>query len=136
MLGSLFFLFALLILGYVWKYRVHVHLNIEITSSRKGEARSGEARKNSRPRKTAMACGTQIGNRPVTGSQNGPGGRLSESRPVPIDSVVWGDISSALENLGAPKHRARAAAEHVVRNWPDASFDVQFREALKELQAA
>ena len=143
--AALFFI-SLAILFFILRYRVHVHITWTPPASpvrqsrvkgRRAEAQVGTLKPTAmtRPALTRMAAGARMGNRPVTGSPNGAGGRLPESRPVPIDSVVWGDIASALENLGAPKHRAKAAAQHVARNWPDAGFDEQLRQAFREVAA-
>jgi hypothetical protein len=56
------------------------------------------------------------------------------TRPVQFqETTPIMDIASALQNLGAKKARALAAAEHACRNYPEAGFEEQFRVALREV---
>lgn len=124
----LFFTAALVILYFVVRHRVHVHIYIEF-AGRDRLLHDG-------PRSAARK------------RQSGKGGRRAESsddrvnstattRPAQLqETTPIQDLQSALVNLGAKPHRAKAAAQHVYRNWPDAGFEAQFREALKEVQAA
>jgi Holliday junction resolvasome RuvABC DNA-binding subunit len=100
------FLASCAILYYVVRYRVHVHIEFSDSPSRQRVKKGRRAERSESTPTTATAM----------------------TRPDPSN-----DLSSALVNLGAKPHRARAAAQHVVRNWPDAGFDEQLRAALKEV---
>lgn len=108
MLSSILFFTSLAILFYVIRYRVHVHIEISSSPSRQRvKGRRAEAR-------NEVAAPT------------------AKTRP---DFSRVQEISSALVNLQAKPGRAKAAAEHVVRNWPNLSFEQQVWEAVKEVQA-
>jgi hypothetical protein len=111
MFSSACLLFSLAILYFVLRYRVHIHINV--TSSR----HSSEARKGLRAADSSSSFGPTAMTRPA-------------------ESVVLGDIASALVNLGAPKAQAKAAAIRAVREHPDADFNLQFSVALQEVGRA
>ena len=113
MFSALLFITSAFILWYVIKYRIHVHVTIE-GSRGKGRVKSGRRAE-------------ERGMNPPT-AKTRPA-NFQETTPVL-------DIQSALVNLGCKPHRARAAAEHVTRNWPEKDFDAQLRAAIQEVQAA
>ena len=104
------------ILFFILRYRVHVHITWTPPASPVRQ-----------PRVKGRRAEAQVGTLKPTA--------MTRPALTEIDSVVWGDIASALENLGAPKHRAKAAAQHVARNWPDVGFDEQLRQAFREVAA-
>jgi hypothetical protein len=137
MFSSACLLASLAILFYVLKYRVHVHVTYTPSSRRKGEARKGV------PAVTRSGDPSLSGRRAEASLRQKSLQPTAMTRPVHPESVVWGDqettpildIQSALVNLGAKPKRAKAAAEHVLRNWPDADFSTQLRAALQEVAA-
>ena len=122
--NTLLFLLSSAILWYVIKYRIHVHVTISTSSrgplsSARKPGRRAEA--NRRPDQFERATAT------VPTAKTRPA-NSQETTPVL-------DIQSALVNLGCKPHRARAAAEHVTRNWPEKDFDAQLRAAIQEVAA-
>lgn len=112
--NALLFFSSAFILWYVIKYRIHVHINIS----------------NSRcPLSSARKTGRRAAAR---------GSLLPTAKTRPVNSQETTpvlDIQSALVNLGCKPHRARAAAEHVTRNWPEKDFNSQLRAAIQEVAA-
>ena len=139
--GSILFLASAAILYYVLRYRIHIHIEISHASawgspgrSRRAEFDSPAEASSSPSRQRVKASG--VVTRTRGGELRAPDDRVrSTATTRPAISRVQ-DITSALVNLQAKPQRAKAAAEHVVRNWPDADFDTQFRAAVKEVQAA
>lgn len=120
MFSTLCLIITSAILFFILKYRVHVHVTYTPTSSRV-TARKG--------RRAEEATGTDARTR------HGPALPQAMTRPAKDPgSIVWGDITSALVNLGAPKAKAQAAAQKAVRQFPD-SFDDQLRAAIQEVAA-
>lgn len=136
MFSSACLLVSAVILFYVFKYRVHVHVTYTRTKSR----RVGSPSRKSGRMVASDVCG---GDLEFSGNRQSRESLHTAVAPVHPESVVWGDqettpildIQSALVNLGAKPKRARAAAEHVLRNWPDADFSTQLRAALQEVAA-
>jgi hypothetical protein len=106
------------ILFFIVKYRVHVHITYTPSGSRRPTARKSGRRAEAR-----ADLGPTAKTRPVLFSQT-------------PESIVWGDIASALVNLGASKQQARSAARQALAEHPDASFDIQMTVALQKVGKA
>jgi hypothetical protein len=114
---------SIAILFYVLKYRVHLDLKVTLTSSR-----------------DSIHASRGKGRRAEAGCLTSPS-PIATTRPVqPIaavpESVVWGDIASALVNLGASKADARRAAMRACKEWPNSDFNSVFTAALQEVGRA
>ena len=135
MLSSTLFLASCAILFFVLKFRAHVHVTYTPPRSPARRAKMGRRAEAGPkpPRPTAIT-------RPTFST--GPGRRAERfddrvtstatTRPGQSERA---EIASALVNLGAKAHRAKAAADHVCRNWPEADFDTRLKEALREVAA-
>jgi len=134
---SLFCLLAsIAILCFVLKFRVHVHLHVECSpSSSRGvrhvRVKAGKGYSESPLASLSGRRSEAINRTPL------PVEAPLSNRPVPSqETTPIQDLQSALVNLGAKPHRAKAAAEHVCRNLPQAPFDTLLRVAIQEVQAA
>ncbi len=172
------------ILFFIIKYRVHVHVTLQVPgnaqSSRRGrktgrgdstlplpsnspEVLYDAATRHEDKQESVRHAAIRKAVRDPKGARDpealrGPGAssagtaRMAETpkqtqaptqdrtRPVVIsatpESIVWGDVASALVNLGADKKQARAAAMKACREYPDAPFNSVFTAALQEVGRA
>jgi hypothetical protein len=134
---SLFCLVASIVILYcVIKFRVHVYVHVECSpSSSRGS------------RRVRVKAGNPQSSVPPA-SLSGRRAEAPDRIPLPVEPTATTrpvqsqettpiqDLQSALVNLGAKPHRAKAAAEHVCRNLPQAPFDTLLRVAIQEVQAA
>ena len=139
MFSAVCLLLSSAILFYVLKYRVHLHVSYTRPTSRVGATRKGSPQVSSEPATpqkgsrcdSARKMGRRAESTPMTGVCS-----TATTRPVPFDSVVWGDITSALVNLGASKVDARFAAKKALLEHAQESFDIQLSAALQNIGRA
>jgi len=122
------------ILFYIIKFRVHVRIHVDYSrpTSRVGATRKGDTAFSSEP---VSPQGSRLTRKPGRRAES-IDDRVCSTATTRPDSVVWGDITSALVNLGASKAKARAAAMKACQEHPDADFNLQFSVALQEVRAA
>ncbi len=143
MFSAFCFLATAGILFYIVKFRVHVHIHATYTPTTSRRVAS-PARK--RPVASDSATGLEASNQAIARPRaTGTYSQVDPNVPAALTAHVrvldpavqhLRDIESALVNLGAKHGRARATAAQVVREYPDATLDVQLSVALQTVGAA
>ena len=114
------------LLHWLFSRRVHIEIRIVCNGDSLRRARKrGEAHCKHATASTMLVPSARTSENtasPLARSNAGPGSKS----PGPVS-----DLQSALENLGAKKRTAQAAAEKVCAQYPRASFETLLRLALQ-----
>ena len=109
------FVFSAVVLFYVLKYHIHIHVSYTAAPGRAASARRGQ-------REAAPPVSAQSRQRGITSQRLGGG-----VAGTPL--VSQRDLESALTNLGAPKARARIAAQRAMMH-QDTDVERALRRAI------
>jgi len=122
------------ILFCIIKFRVHVRIHVDYSrpTSRVGATRKGDTAFSSEP---VSPQGSRLTRKPGRRAES-IDDRVCSTATTGPDSVVWGDITSALVNLGASKMDARSAAKKALLDHAQESFDIQLSAALQNIGRA
>jgi len=128
---------ACAVLYFVLKHRVHIHIAYQSRGQEPRRTATAEqmpaARQAARAARANRKAGDdgplQFTQAPRTTSRvvNLPSGARGS-----FDSVVWGDLTSALINLGCKEKRARQIVSRLQAEAPKEEFDALLRRAIKE----
>jgi hypothetical protein len=131
MIGPISLLLSLAILYWVLKYRVHIH--VTYTPLRGREPRRGSAKPRTGEDRPHQFAGSVPPSRPRISPRSIASDVSAAESVIHPESVVWGDISSALVNLGTPKTKARSIASKVCKEHAgEQSFEDLLRLAIQE----